>query len=72
MSKPHKPKPPVRFRETEVHRAFRAVPGATSVEIFPAEGRIVVHTAASAKPANSANEYDNWIAKKDANPPQGS
>jgi hypothetical protein len=38
----------------------------------PAEGRIVVHTATGAKPANSGNEFDNWVAKKDANSPQGS
>jgi hypothetical protein len=43
MSDQRKPRGLARFRKREITRAFEGVPGATSVEIFPADGRIIVH-----------------------------
>ena len=69
MSK-RKPRGLARFRKREITRAFEGVPGATSVEIFPADGRIVVHTAGptSAAGHGSGNDLDDWMAKRDARP----
>jgi len=57
MSK-RKPRGLARFRKREITRAFEGVPGATSVEIFPADGRIVVHKAGSADAPSSGNPWD--------------
>ena len=57
MSKPRKPRGLARFRKREITRAFEGVPGATSVEIFPADGRIIVHKASSDTPPNQ-NPWD--------------
>jgi hypothetical protein len=57
MSKPRKPRGLARFRKREITRAFEGVPGATSVEIFPADGRIIVHRAGPAEPP-SRNSWD--------------
>ena len=57
MSK-RKPRGLARFRKREITRAFEGVPGATSVEIFPADGRIVVHKASSDVPP-SRNPWDD-------------
>jgi hypothetical protein len=54
-----KPRGLARFRKREITRAFASVPGATSVEIFPADGRIVVHTASRGDPAPSRNSWDD-------------
>jgi hypothetical protein len=48
--KPRKTRGLARFRKREITRAFEGVPGATSVEIFPADGRIVVHKSPSETP----------------------
>ena len=56
MSK-RKPRGLARFRKREITRAFEGVPGATSVEIFPADGRIIVHSSADAPP--SRNPWDD-------------
>jgi len=53
-----KPRGLARFRKREITRAFEGVPGATSVEIFPADGRIVVHKAISADVPSSRNPWD--------------
>jgi hypothetical protein len=62
MSESHKPRGGrrglVRFRKAELTRAFEGVPGATSVEIFPADGRIVVHTTGRADAPPSRNPWD--------------
>ena len=47
MSNSREPRGLARFRKREITRAFEGVPGATSVEIFPADGRIIVHRAGS-------------------------
>jgi hypothetical protein len=64
MSKPRKPRGLARFRKREITRAFESVPGATSVEIFPADGRIIVHRAgpAGAPPEDFENPWDEHAA----------
>jgi hypothetical protein len=65
MSKPRKPRGLARFRKREITRAFEGVPGATSVEIFPADGRIVVHTDGRAvAPPDTTNPWDVVNAKE--------
>jgi hypothetical protein len=67
MPKPRKPRGLARFRQREITRAYMAVPGATSVEIFPADGRIVVHTGNPANPAekSTANPWDTVLNAAD-------
>jgi hypothetical protein len=55
MSKPRKPRGLARFRKREITRAFEGVPGATSVEIFPADGRIIVHKGPSETPPRTSS-----------------
>jgi hypothetical protein len=59
MSKPRRPRGLARFRKREITRAFEGVPGATSVEIFPADGRIVVHTTSRTDAPSAANPWDD-------------
>ena len=54
-----KPRGLARFRKREITRAFESVPGATSVEIFPADGRIIVHRGASDAVTSSINPWDS-------------
>jgi hypothetical protein len=72
MSKPRKPRGLARFRKREITRAFEGVPGATSVEIFPSDGRIVVHTA-GAERTSGGSDLDSWVAKREkhAGPTEG-
>jgi hypothetical protein len=62
--KTRKPRGLARFRKREITRAFEGVPGATSVEIFPADGRIVVHRASPTDPPPSRNPWDDVNAPK--------
>lgn len=73
MSDQRKPRGRARFRKGEITRAFCSVPGATSVEIFPADGRIVVHTAGPAERMAVRDALDAWITKrgKHAGPAEG-
>ena len=66
-NRPRKPRGLARFRKREITRAFEGVPGATSVEIFPADGRIIVHSAGAAKP-EQADDLDSWMAQRHARP----
>jgi hypothetical protein len=59
MSEPRKGRGLARFRKREITRAFEGVPGATSIEIFPADGRIVVHRANPADAPSSRNPWDD-------------
>jgi hypothetical protein len=61
MSKPRRPRGLARFRKREITRAFEGVPGATSVEIFPADGRIIVHRATQADTPSSRNPWDEVL-----------
>ena len=51
----------VRFRKTEITRAFQSVPGATSVEIFPADGRIIVHKDRPSETSPRTNPWDTVL-----------
>jgi hypothetical protein len=53
-----KPRGLARFRKREITRAFESVPGATSVEIFPADGRIIVRAGSTGAPL-SRNPWDD-------------
>jgi hypothetical protein len=67
MFKTRKPRGLARFRKREITRAFEGVPGATSVEIFPADGRIIVHRAGKdGLPEDFENEWDAATAKLQA------
>jgi len=61
MSKPRKPRGLARFRKREITRAFESVPGATSVEICPADGRIIVHKRPSSETRPQANPWDDEV-----------
>jgi hypothetical protein len=62
--KPRRPRGLARFRKREITRAFESVPGATSVEIFPADGRIIVHRAAHTNAPISRNPWDDHAHPK--------
>jgi hypothetical protein len=57
--KPRRPRGLARFRKREITRAFESVPGATSVEIFPADGRIIVHREGHTNAPLSRNPWDD-------------
>jgi hypothetical protein len=59
--KPRKTRGLARFRKREITRAFEGVPGATSVEIFPADGRIVVHKSPSETPPPTNPSSDHGV-----------
>ena len=61
MSKSPKPRGLARFRKREITRAFEGVPGATSVEICPADGRIIVHKRPSSETPPQANPWDEVL-----------
>ena len=65
MSDQRKPRGLARFRKREITRAFEGVPGATSVEIFPADGRIIVHRAGSSDTPPSINSWDEVLTDAD-------
>ena len=65
MPKPRKPRGLARFRKREITRAFEGVPGATSVEIFPADGRIIVHKGRSDPAEYTANPWDSVLNAAD-------
>jgi len=65
MPKTRKPRGLARFRKREITRAFEGVPGATSVEIFPADGRIVVHTTSRTDAPSAANPWDEGRAENE-------
>jgi len=68
MSQPRKPRGLARFRKREITRAFEGVPGATSVEIFPADGRIIVHTLSSSTTSPQANPWDEVLTNAEKRP----
>jgi len=61
MSDQRKPRGLGRFRKREITRAFEGVPGATSVEIFPADGWIIVHKGPSSETPPQANPWDEVL-----------
>jgi hypothetical protein len=69
--KSRKPRGLARFRKREITRAFEGVPGATSIEIFPADGRIIVHAGDRTIAAPTATDFDKWAASH-ADTAQGS
>jgi hypothetical protein len=64
MSEQRKPRGPNRIRKREITRAFEAVPGATSVEIFPADGRMIVHRGT--RPDAVTSSTNPWDAVSNA------
>jgi hypothetical protein len=68
MSKPRNSRGLARFRKREITRAFEGVPGATSVEIFPADGRIIVHKRPSSETPPQANPWDKVLTNAEKRP----